>query len=145
MDDFKITNFERENPNKKFPGVISLKEKETKKIFDIFKQRMDSKFIDGLELVRKLDMVENTVLDINAKSENFYLTEVFAKLDIFPKDNVYINWYRYDKIDQMQFNDLAQYFNYIWYPDSDDIDLFDDSFSWIVSINHEGIIKSICF
>jgi len=96
-------------------------------------------------LVKQLNMIENTVLDINAKSENFCLTAVFANLGIVPKENVYINWYRFDKIDKMQFNDVVHYFNYIWYPDSDEIDLFDDSFSWIVSIDHDGSVMSVCF
>jgi hypothetical protein len=54
---------------------------------------------------------------------------------------VYLNWYRFDDIDQIDLAALDQYFSDIWYPGSDDLDVFDDSTDWIVSIAHFGKIR----
>lgn len=41
----------------------------------------------------------------------------------------------------MSFVDLANFFDYIWFPSSDDVDIFDASFDWILSIDHAGFVK----
>lgn len=56
----------------------------------------------------------------------------FQELCLFwikPQTNVYINWYRYDQVDEMAFVDLDKCFADIWYPGPDDIDIFDSEFS----------------
>ena len=40
---------------------------------------------------------------------------------------------------------VSKYFSDIWYPSTDDIDVFDSSVSWILSVNHEGEIRSMHF
>lgn len=70
------------------------------------------------------------------------LSELFNTL-AFSLSNVFINWYRFDDIDKMSLKDLDQYFYDIWFPATDDIDIFDDTFKWIVSIFHDGIISCI--
>ena len=34
-----------------------------------------------------------------------------------------------------------KYFDDIWYPDSDDIDIFDQTLSWILTVLHNGDVK----
>lgn len=43
----------------------------------------------------------------------------------------------------MSINELDKYFYDIWFPIADDIDLFDKSLSWILSIRHDGCITYI--
>jgi hypothetical protein len=56
-----------------------------------------------------------------------------------------VSWYRVDQIDEIAFDDLATWFDDIWYPNSDDLDICDDTLSWVVSINHEGDVNWIRF
>ena len=77
----------------------------------------------------------------NVKSQDFNISNLMNKFRITPPDKVYINWYRFDEIDQMEFVDVARYFGDIWYPTSDDIELFDDSLTWILSVSHDGFIS----
>ena len=72
--------------------------------------------------------------------QDFNIKKIFQHLDKDVTFKVYINWFRFDNIDQMKFNDFSTYFYDIWFPSVDDIDLFDESYSWIVSIRHDGMI-----
>jgi hypothetical protein len=66
---------------------------------------------------------------------------LLRKLGVTSPKKVYLNWYRFDDIDQIDLADLDRYFFDIWYPDSDDLDVFDDSADWIVSIAHHGNVR----
>jgi len=79
---------------------------------------------------------------INAENEHFDLAAVAKDLGISAEKKVYVNWYRYDNVDEIQFVDLTKYFDDIWYPGPDDIDIFDATFSWILSISHDGAVRS---
>ncbi len=35
---------------------------------------------------------------------------------------------------------MSRWFDDIWYPASDDIDLFDSTLDWILSVSHSGLI-----
>jgi len=78
-------------------------------------------------------------------SDSFDLRRVLCSIEIVPEDHVYINWYRFDKLDRMAVDDLAQYFDDVWYPSSDDIDLFDSTLSWVLSVTDEGYIRFVKF
>ena len=66
---------------------------------------------------------------------------MFSKLGIKHQSHVFLNWYRFDNIDEIEVDGLNTYFADIWYPSTDDIDLFDNTFKWIVSIRHDGQIS----
>ncbi|HEV7224714.1 MAG TPA: hypothetical protein VGN42_18530 [Pirellulales bacterium] len=84
---------------------------------------------------------------LNALDEGFDLSRVFEALDIWPDDSVYINWHRFNanEIDAITVADLTLYFDDIWYPSSDDIDIFDDTLCWVLVVSHEGMIGFIKF
>lgn len=75
--------------------------------------------------------------------ENFKLIDNLKKIGITPMKEVFINWYRFERIDVFNAVDLDKFFYNIWFPSSDDIDIFDESLNWIVSIRHDGIISYI--
>lgn len=79
-------------------------------------------------------------LEVNAQQE-FALRSLFPALGIAPQPELLLNWARLEKIDTFQTTDVVQYFNDLWYPGADDIDLFDASLSWIVSIRHDGVVS----
>src|SRR5690606_8615576 len=81
---------------------------------------------------------KSTSLGISSEADDFDLALLLEKLKITPQEKVYLNWYRFDKIDEMLFRDLCEHFGDIWYHSSDDLEIFDPSFAWIASIGHHG-------
>jgi hypothetical protein len=68
---------------------------------------------------------------------------LLSQQSIQPEKNVFINWYRYDRIEEIGFFDLDKYFGDIWHPGPDEMDVLDSSLSWIISISPEGYIKVV--
>jgi hypothetical protein len=58
-----------------------------------------------------------------------------------PKSGWHINWMHFDVVDKMKTVDFIKYFEYIWYPSSDDIDVIDENLNWIMLIDHEGGVR----
>ena len=92
-------------------------------------------------LVKIIADLGTSIEGLNAKKEGFVLESVLGSLNVRPNEKVFINWYQFDKIDEMRFVDLNKYLDDIWYPGSDDIDILDATFSWILSIDHHGYVK----
>lgn len=143
MEEFKIKNFESQSPGGRFPKYHSLKAKEISALQNKLFAKLNSNSKDLLELVKKVTYIASTINDVDAEFEGFILSDTITMLNIRPNDTVYINWYRFDDIDSMKYIDLTKYFHEIWYPSSDDIDIFDDSLSWIVSIRHDGTVSLV--
>ncbi|RJQ56705.1 MAG: hypothetical protein C4526_01135 [Nitrospiraceae bacterium] len=143
MDNFKIKHFEKDNPSKKFPEIHSLSLQETESICQKLSEKLGLNSQDPKFIIDVIDKKGVILKEFNANDDGFLLSAILSHLSIQPRKNVYINWYRYDQIDEMTFDDLNNYFNYIWYPASDDIDIFDSSYSWIVTVSHEGYVKFV--
>ena len=137
MDSFKIELLEKNGVE--FPFFLHLEDDDD--LFNmqqILLENFNHLTID--EFMEKLDM-ENVVADFNASNESeFNLFELFKFLGI-PPVNVFINWGKFDNIDEISFNDLGQYFYDLWFHSADNIDIFDDTYRWIVSIRHDGVIS----
>lgn len=138
MDSFKIKLYEQEY-NKPFPSFkhLTIRECEVikKKFFFDFQVDNDLKLVNE---IRRKKFTSTISMQITNKI--LILKKIFQHLDKDVTFKVYINWFRFDNIDQMKFNDFSTYFYDIWFPSVDDIDLFDESYSWIVSIRHDGMI-----
>jgi hypothetical protein len=146
MHDIKITNFKREYPTRDFPRFKTLSTAEGDEIRKILVRKLglpsDS---SSLELVNELDEQSFLAPDLNAESDNFDLKSTVLNAGISPQERIFINWYRFDQIDEMDLDDVSEYFDDIWYPAADHIDIFDDSFSWIVSIGYSGEVMTTLF
>lgn len=140
MENYKIKNFEKENPTKEFPDFNTLPGDKAQEIFSELSERIE-KNAPPDHLVKIINQLGAAVKDVKANNDGFDLARVLSELNIRPNENVYINWYRFDNIDEMHFVDLNSYFDEIWYPGSDDIDIFDSTLSWLLSISHDGNIK----
>ena len=138
MDSFKIKLYEQEY-NKPFPSFKHLTIREC----EVIKKKFffDFQVANDLKLVNEIRRNEIYINNFDANNEqDFNIKKIFQHLDKDVTFKVYINWFRFDNIDQMKFNDFSTYFYDIWFPSVDDIDLFDESYSWIVSIRHDGMI-----
>ena len=140
MENFKIEHFEKDNPSKEFPWFKTLSSDEAKVVYEEISRKIGTN-VDPDQLVIKIDEIGTPIKFFNASNEDFALTKVFETLNISPNENVFINWYRFDDIDEICLEDLNLYFDDVWYPGSDDIDIFDANFSWILSVSHSGDIK----
>ncbi|MEW8000839.1 MAG: hypothetical protein AB2794_12490 [Candidatus Thiodiazotropha endolucinida] len=142
MQKFKIEHFDKDNPTLEFPNYRSLNNEELinvqENLISGFNVNTDR---DLLRLVKAIDSLEIDIDDINADDDDFNLQKIFDFIKIKPTEYIYINWYRYDDIDSMMLSDFSNYFHDIWYQGSDDIDIFDETFSWIVSVRHDGAMR----
>ena len=144
VESFKIDHFVRCNDGTSFPDYESLTSRECKEIRSALEAKLglppDSA---GVVLVSRLADAEESCPGVNAEDDLFDLHEFVTSIDINPVGDVLINWYRFDKIDRMMFADLAEFFDDIWYPSSDDIDIFDSTLQWVLSVSHSGHVRYV--
>lgn len=138
MESHKIDNFESLH-NKKLPELRTLEGTELttlqNRIFSLFA----AKFNIQLPLeASKTQAISQSRYETLALSEGFDIREGLRKFSVQAPTKIYLNWSAFEKIDQIATGDFAHCFSDIWYPGADDIDLFDDTPSWMVSIYHDG-------
>jgi hypothetical protein len=142
MDQIKIDNFSSQHPGCSFPEWDSLSKDACLGISRSIQEKFALENIpDGLALVRAIDAMAQPCKFTSHVSEDFDLDALLDACGVDAAEVVYINWYRYDEIDRLKRKDLSDNFDEIWYPGVDDIDIFDDSLSWILSVRHNGYIK----
>jgi hypothetical protein len=138
MDQHKIENFLKANSGLAFPEYMHLDESQATALRNLIAKSVDSSDLDGLSIVKKLYAAGTEANGIQADDTAFSIERLIRELRVECSENVYLNWYRFDDIDQISLTDLDQYFSDLWYPGSDDLDIFDDSADWVVSITHYG-------
>ena len=142
MDEFKIKDFEEDHPGQKFPAFRSLSDSEARKIAERLALKVGLHGVDdSLALVMAVCDGSPMIQGINAQDRDFDLEKVVKESGVRSKKDVYINWYRFDIIDSIALIDLSRTLEYIWWPGPDDIDVFDDTLTWVLSIDHGGFVK----
>ncbi len=138
MEKIKIENFLKDYPERNFPEYKHLDAKKSFKIKKYFYRKLNVD--NGLSLVKKIN--ELSIIDniIKSNCETLNIKQGLLSKGIHYGNNVYINWSRFDDIYQFRIDDLEKYFDYLWYESADDIDIFDCSLSWIVSITDYGTV-----
>lgn len=91
----------------------------------------------GLAVISKL-AERYAECEVGKQTESIGMINMMRDNDVAPKSKIYINWYRFDDITEMEFNDLIQFFEYIWYPQVDIIDVFDGTMSWFIQVSESG-------
>jgi len=140
MEEFKIVHFEKEKPGENFPFFIHLSNEEARVLFEKLQNKIGGSLTPqelSLEIRERSSYLEGE----NAEKNDFSIKMVFDSIGVKTRINIYINWYLFDNIDKIHFSDFNQFFDDIWYPGADDIDIFDNTTDWLVSINHDGSIK----
>jgi hypothetical protein len=146
MHGFKIENFYKLHPSGTFPYFKKLDADECRgmaKRIALAIGLPDGE--DTLEIVQRLAEVESEIGTLRENDLSSSLFKVIEKAKISLSELVYVNWYRFDSIDQMKYSEFLKYFDDIWYPSSDDIDIFDDTLSCIFSVTHYGAVRAAQF
>lgn len=99
--------------------------------------------VDGLTLMKELHKRRRVIDGCNAHVEGFDLLSCFARVGVMPVERVYLNWYRFDRVDEVRFDLLRRCLDDFHYPASDDLDIFDDRLTWIMMIDHEGYLAFV--
>lgn len=142
METFKIEHFEKENPELQFPHYEQLEPEECHLLLKILAQKVGlSVDANGLSLVNRVAEIALPISNVDANADSFDLARALAQTRITPQEHVYVNWYRYDNIDRLKFVELTEHFADVWYPSVDDIDIFDDTFQWVLSVTHDGRLQ----
>lgn len=139
MEKYKIQNFYNSKPNLRFPRFRTLSKKECqhiKKEIEIkFKINDDDDFLHNLHEKKKILDGKNT------NSQSSVLLKILKIL--CPKvdgNKILINWDNFTDIDEIAIEDFINFFDDIWYPEVDDIEIFDLSLEWMIIIDHGGYI-----
>ena len=143
MEPFKIEYFREGHPGVELPWFQTLSGPEALEISN----RLTSKLgfrespINPLQLVETVYSKSVFVEGLNAEKDGFSLASVFEKVGVSTPEFILINWYRFDRITRMKSANVIQYFDDVWYPGPDDIDLFPESLEWILLVDHAGYMN----
>lgn len=139
MDRIKIENFRRAHPGARFPRFEPLA---PERVATIRRAVATSVGLppdaNPLEVVRVLHKQSGEDVGSVPDSGRFDIRTLLSKAGVSVGDHVYLDWYRLDDVDEMVLDDLSNYFDEIWYPSADDLNLFDDTLGWFLSITHDG-------
>ena len=80
----------------------------------------------------------------DAEEQGFSLADVLAEFAIVPLATCLVA-FSFQVIYRFQTTDVVKYFDDIWYPGPDDINILDESLSWMVAVYHHGSIKAARF
>ena len=137
MEAFKLVNFKHEH-NTNMPIVRSIEGSECEAVC---RSLFRNWHVNTLEEFFKKEEQEFVLLDdIHAEDDDLDWNKVFNSIGIPVPNEVFINFERFNNIDVFLFKDFCKYFGDIWYPAADDIEVFDSSFNWIVSVKHYGAV-----
>jgi hypothetical protein len=139
MQPHKIDNFKANQPGQSFPRFDSLDATNADRLKEEWASRLnlDPK-TDALHLLNQIRK-SSRLLEDDATTDGFNLARTLEREGIQKDIEVFLNWDRFRNVDRMRLSDLSSNWAYIWYPSSDDLEVFDDS--WMLSIHHSGQIS----
>jgi hypothetical protein len=89
-----------------------------------------------LSILKKLWDVATGIDEVKPSSAEFDLKRTLLGAGIAPSSSVFLNWYRFDDIDEVQLESASTFFHDFWYPSADDLEIFDDSLKWVLFVHH---------
>lgn len=141
MDGIKEANYLRDHPGGRFPDVEMLAPEEVRALRDRLSTMLalDGSF-DGAQVVATIRARSAVLEGCDANDVSFSVRRALHDRGIHPLATVYLNWSRLESVDGMLLADLDDSFPYIWYPSSDDLEIFDAALQWILSVTHDGSV-----
>ena len=140
MQQFKIDNFLEQRPGEAFPKFESLTATQAGNVWQSW-ARVASQPSDSSQLIPWIEKRATPLLGVNIEGDEIPLSELFSMLGVEPANNLYVHWDGPLEIDRFTKADLEDRFYDIWYPSADDIEIFDDTFEWMVFVRHFGGVQ----
>jgi hypothetical protein len=145
METFKIENYEREHGPGTFITFRHLSSGEAETISRTLMARLDLPSNTSPScLVSAVRDRSSFLPEVRADADGFDVSSLFSAFGLEVSSRTYLNWCRYDDIDEIDTKDLITHFTDLWYPTVDDLDLIDSNMSWIISIQHWASVKLLC-
>jgi hypothetical protein len=94
----------------------------------------------GTELSLRLREVCETIGDRGIDSDRTLLASAISRFSPGLAGPVLLNWGHWLEVDRMECRAVIDYFDFLWYPKVDDLDILDEALRWIVSVDHDGWI-----
>ena len=143
MDEIKTKNFEALYPGKPLPKFRHLSQAECQMLLTTLAAKVGLlSEASGLETLQALEKRSEDIPGVRPTDEGFVLSSLFTQLQLEPS-TVYINWSRFEDIDEMPASELSAAFNDLWYPSSDDIEIFDREQKWVLMIRHFDVAQFV--
>jgi len=144
MNDFKVTNFEAAHPGVPFPAREATAT-EVATVRAALARRLGlHPGTPGERLATAMRNGSKVLGGVDATSQNFSLREVLERVRAGEQaGELFLNWYHLEQLDVIAANELVTYFDDIWYPSSDDLDIIPVDAGWIVSVEHHGGVRVI--
>jgi hypothetical protein len=140
MDQSKIENFARTYQESSFPNFRTLSSAECAEVRgEVVALLQLGPHASGLDIVKTLHRCKAKHLgEVGIDRAVVHLREVLHEIPLSAHHQIFVNWYQFDQIDGMDLDDLSSNFDDIWYPSVDDIEIFDKSLTWFLSVSHDG-------
>lgn len=145
MQQWRIEEFQH-NTGRRFPSVRTMATHDAKIVARRLLSRLG--YTESIEEPRLWATLEEALVPVpttRATEPTFSLGTVFGLAGITPNADMHIWWQQeHDEvIDIMKTEDIVREFRWIWRPGSDDVDLFDASMSWLVRVDHSGVVLAL--
>jgi hypothetical protein len=141
MDEIKIRNLKAEHPGKPLPEFRHRDRAECELLRATLATKLGLSWgSDGLEVLCALELRAIDIPGVRPSEEDFVLAGLFSRLQL-QVTNVFVNWSRFDDIDEMSLSALSDAFHDLWYPSSDDIEIFDQDQKWVLLIRHFDVAQ----
>ncbi len=139
MHEIKIKNYERIYGAGKFMQFRHLSESEGQQILQELRRKFHRP--DNFDTVALLELLRSkSIVAGNIGTQHFDLRDIFNKFDLNVPEVVYLNWYRFDDMDEVKTEDLVRDLEHVWYPSSDDLEIIEPHLNWVISIEHFGTV-----
>ena len=146
MDAFKRENFEKLHAGTPFPSVQSLSERECERTREQIAVRLGGSPTDtGSQVVRQIAEESEPVVGVDAQAGDFDLLQLVDGLQLDHSQHALLNWGQFEEVDRVDLRELARFFSDFWYPGSDDLDIIDHSYRWVLSVRHDGVVSVLRF
>jgi len=141
MKEFKIRNWQGQFPGKPLPVYTALSQDEASELGIELAKRFRISYTSEDAAFTELFRRSNEVPEIYLEGEVTPLSSVFSRCAITPRESLFVQWRMFREVDRFKTRDLENDFYSIWYPSSDDIEIFDSTMEWVLFISHHGSVS----
>jgi len=142
MDTYKLEDFKNDYPGQSFPEFRKIAAEEGENFRRVFANRLHlPEDATPVSVINKLETLSEPVGKV--RLQDFDLATLIDSLNVQldADDFVYLDWMRFDDIDQIRLTDLSKYFYDIWY--GEDFSLFASNCNWMVFVFHYKVVALV--